>query len=100
MCLCADDSTFSTGEKPVGEKSVAKRPGEKSLGEKIYMGAKSLGENKGKWDAGFRSPFSGMYIYIYIYICIDLYIILHYIILYYIMLCYIILYYIILYYHI
>jgi hypothetical protein len=23
------------------------------------VGEKSLGENRGKWDAGFRSPFSG-----------------------------------------
>ena len=34
------------GEKSVGEKYM----GEKSVSEK------SLGENKGRWDAGFRSP--------------------------------------------
>ena len=31
--------------------------GEKSVGEK------SLGENRVRWDAGFRSPFSGFIIY-------------------------------------
>ena len=55
-CLCADDSAFST----VGERSVAKRFVGESLWVKKYMGENLLGENKGRWDAGFRSPFSGV----------------------------------------
>ena len=49
------------------------------------MGEKSLGENRGRWDAGFRSPLlryiiyilNILYIYItyYIYICDYMYIV-------------------------
>ena len=45
----------------MGEKSVAKRSvGEKSVGEKVSIWVIFLGENKSRWDAGFRSPFSGL----------------------------------------
>ena len=40
----------SLGEKYIGEKYVQEGfLGEESLGE-------NLGENRGRWDAGFRSP--------------------------------------------
>ena len=66
------------GEQSVGEKSVGEEAaGEKSLGEKFGGGVKNLcvkslwaksqwvnhpwGKNRGRWDAGLRSPLSGFH---------------------------------------
>ena len=60
------------GEESLGEKYMCEKyVQEEFLGEKYmcekYMGEKSvgekpLGENRGRWDAGLRSPFSGRYV--------------------------------------
>ena len=59
------------GEKYVQEEFLGEESlGEKYMGEKYvqeeFLGEKSLVENRGRWDAGFRSPLL-RFTYIYSY---------------------------------